>query len=200
MKHMRTMLNLLVIAFLAWPAQSLAYSYASPTSDPLIKEREAYLDGVNKGDWQAVEKAYSGFKSEIDVLSRGEDAFAGDKGLTEAFTQAISKKDSAAAKAALQRAYIDQIERRLNGAGRSLKTKGSDNDAAKSLLAAARALYTAMAGDLPAGQQKVLSAEFNKALDAIGKPGLLGFGSVAPDPAKFNQATKSIISSLKGSG
>ena len=200
MNHMRMILLLIAVSILAWPVQSLAYSYASPTSDPLIQGREAYLDAVNKANWPEAQKAYDRFKSEVHVLDRGEDAFAGDPGVTKAFTDAISNKDAAAAKAALHRAYVDQIERRLTGADKSFRVKGSDNDATKSLLATARALYTAMAGDLSAEQRKVVSEEFEKALDAIGRPGILGFGAVKPDRTKFEQATKSILSSLKQTG
>lgn len=64
----------------------------------------------------------------------------------------------------------------------------------------ARAFFTAMSGDLTPAQQKSLSADFENALTAIGKPGLFGFGSVAPDPAKLKQASDAIMSILKGDG
>ncbi|GAB5377933.1 MAG: hypothetical protein AcusKO_43950 [Acuticoccus sp.] len=199
MKPVRILASLLVVAMMAIPTELLAYSYASPTSDPMITEREGYLDGVNKGNWQAVETAYDAFSKEIAVLERGEHSFKGDSGLAAAFTDAIGNKDAAAARAALQRAYVDQIIRRLAAANRELKTSGSDNDEAKSLLAFAQAFYTAMAGDLPADEQKAISAAFSDALDAIGRPGVLGYFSVAPDPAAMKKATDAIAAALKPS-
>lgn len=198
MMPVRILASHLVIAMMmVIPTELLAYSYASPTSDPMITQRENYLDGVNKGDWPAVETAYDAFRKEVAVLERGERSFKGDSGLTAAFTEAIGNRDAAAAKAALRRAYVDQIIRRLAAANRELKTSGSDNDEAKSLLAFAQAFYSAMAGDLPAGEQKTISAEFSNALDAIGRPGVLGYFSVAPDPAAMKKATDAIVTALE---
>lgn len=195
MSYRSILLKLLIVAFLFVPGQSQAYSYASPTSDRLITERETYLEGVNKGDWSAVDKAFEKFKHEIHELDSGEDVYAGDPGITKAFKDAISKKDAAAAKAVLQRAYVDQIERRLSGAEKNLK----NYDTAKDLVAAAHALFMAMAGDLSADKRKAISGDFEKALDAVGRPGLLGFGSRKPDPAAFKKASDAIVSSLKAS-
>ena len=193
----RTFLQLLVVVLVVWPAQGLAYSYASPDSDPLLKGQDAYMDGVNKGDWSAVQTAYDGFKEEIETLQKGEDAFAGDPGLESAFTDAIKNKDAAGAKAALERAFVDQINRRLTAAGKELKTSG-DNDEAKSLVATASALFDGISGNLPADQQKSLSTAFENATDAIGKEGLFGWGEVAPDPAKLKTAVSTILTTLQG--
>lgn len=185
---------LLLLTFAATANQAAAYSYASPASDPLIVGREAYLDAVNKGDWAAVEKAVAGFKSDLDVLEKGDDAYSGDPGITKAFSDAVANKDAAAAKAALHRAYIDQIDRRLSGAEKNIKTFQT----AKILVVTAQTFFTTMAGDLPADTRKTVSDAMTKALDAIGKPGVFGYGAKPADPAALKQAHAAIIAALKG--
>ncbi|MEM9631886.1 MAG: hypothetical protein AAGA50_11210 [Pseudomonadota bacterium] len=180
----------LVVAAVA-PAH--AYTYASPQSDPLIAGREAYLSAVNKGDWTAVEKAAAAFKPDLDLLESGDDAFAGDPGISAAFSDAIKNKDADAAKAALKRATIDQIDRRLSGASKNINTYQT----ASTLVASAQAFYTAMAGDLSAATQKTISSNLQSALDAVGKPGVFGYGAEKPNPSALDAAHKAIMAALK---
>lgn len=170
-----------------------AYSYASPQSDPLIKGREAFLSAVNSGNWSAVSTALAAFSSDITLLEKGDDAFSGDAGLGAAFSTAIKNKDADAAKKALQRATIDQIDRRLLGAKKNIATYQT----ASTLVVTAQAFYTAMAGDLSAATQKTVSAHLQDALDAVGKPGVFGYGSKAADPDAFAAASKAIMDALK---
>ncbi|MEM8702846.1 MAG: hypothetical protein AAGF82_13565 [Pseudomonadota bacterium] len=178
---------------LAVVSPSHAYTYASPQSDPLIAGREAYLTAVNGGDWAAAEKALAAFKPDLDLLEAGDDAFAGDKGISAAFSDAIKNKDADAAKAALTRATIDQIDRRLSGASKNINTYQT----ASTLVASAQAFYTAMAGDLSAATQKTVSSNLQAALDAVGKPGVFGYGAQKPDPSALDAAHKAIMAALR---
>lgn len=170
-----------------------AYSYASPQSDPLIAQREAFLGAVNKGDWAAASEAVKAFEPDLKVLETGDDAFTGDPGISAAFSDAVSKKDPDAAKAALRRATVDQIERRLSGAEKNIATYQT----ASTLVVTAQAFYTAMAGDLSAATQKAVSAQMQAALDAVGKPGVFGYGSKPADPDAFKAAAAAILIALR---
>lgn len=170
-----------------------AYSYASPTSNPLIANRAAFLKAVSQSDWGIVATSYGTMKSEIVLLEKGDGTFEGDAGLEAAFSTAISNKDSDAIKAALHRANVDDILRRLDGAEKNLKTFQT----AKALVVAAQAFVTAMAGDLPPSTLKTVNAEMQKALDAVGQPGVFGYGAVPMDATAFATAHKAIVSALR---
>lgn len=175
----------------AAPAQ--AYTYASPQSDPLIAGREAFLAAVNGGDWPAAEQAAATFKPDLDLLEKGEESFNGDPGISEAFTKALAAKNADAAKAALRRATIDQIDRRLSSASQNITTYQT----ASTLIASALAFFSALEGDLPADTRQTISAELQKALDAVGKPGVFGYGAQDPDPAALAAAHDKILSALR---
>lgn len=192
----RSVIRLLAfLAALCLPAQAFAYSYASPTSDPLIKQREAFLSAVNKGDWAAAETAYKAFKPELETLAKGDDAYAGDAGVDTAFADAISDKNADAAKASLRRAYVDEIDRRLGGAEKNI----SNYQTAQNLVVIAQAFFQAMSGDLKPDVQKKAAAGFQNAIDAVGKPGVFGYGAQPADPAALKKAHAEIMAALKSS-
>ncbi|MEW5422719.1 hypothetical protein [Amorphus sp. 3PC139-8] len=186
---------LIAVAVVAGAGEGQAYTYASPQSDPLIKGREAYLAAVNKGDWAAVETAYKGFTSDITQLSQKDVGYAGDPDLDKAFTDAIANKDADAAKAALRRATVDQIDRRLSGAQANVKTYQT----CSTLVVTAEAFSSAMAGDLSSDDQKTVSGAMQSALDACGKPGVFGYGAKPADPDALKNSTQTIMTMLKGS-
>ncbi len=187
-------LFLTTLGLLGYSTEGLAYSYASPQSDPLIIQRKPFLSAVNKGDWSAAQKAYSAFLPDITVLNKGDDAYPGDSGLKAAFDQALADKDATAARTVLRRAYVDQIHRRLLGTEKNIK----DFQTAKILMVTARTFYLAMAGDFDGKTHQAINTAMQKALDAIGKPGVFGYGQKAPDPAAFESARKTIMSLLQG--
>lgn len=192
---MKTLVAMLFfLATLAiFATSALAYSYASPQSDPLIAQREAFLNALNNGDWKAASAAVTAFEPDLKILEAGDDAFSGDPGITAAFTDAIAKQDAAAAKAALRRATVDQIERRLVGAQNNI----NNYQTASTLVVSAQAFYSAMAADLPAATQRTISAQMQVALDAVGKPGVFGYGAKPADPAGLKAAKDAILNALR---
>jgi len=181
---------LLVAAWsLAGPAH--AYSYAAAGAEPLIDHREALLGAIAKGDWAAAETAYQPMKADIDYLDKNEDA-----GIARVFADAMAAKNAQGVRQALMRAYADEIERRLRGARDNIK----DYQTAKVLVVKAQRFYTAMAGDLEPATRKTVDDTLKKALDAIGNPGVFGFGQKAPDPAAFAKAHDTIHAALADVG
>jgi len=168
-----------------------AYSYAAAGAEPLIDHREALLGAIAKGDWKAADTAYQGMAADLDYLDKNEDA-----GIVKALSDAMAAKDGQAVRKVLMRAYADEIERRLRGARENLK----DYQTSKILVVKAQRFYTAMAGDLPPATGKTVDDELKKALDAIGNPGVFGFGNKPADPAAFAKAHDAIHAVLASVG
>ena len=192
---MRHLLSaVLVIALTAFVPSGpvLAYSYASPQSDPLIKGRQAFLSAVSAGDWDKVQSIYGTFSTDIQQLEAADTSFAGAPKLGAAFTAAVSAKDADAVNGDFTRAYVDQINRRRSGAQAKIGTYTT----ASTLVVTAQAFFSAMQGDLSAADQKTISAEMQKALDAVGKPGVFGYGAQPADAKALEAAQKSILTVL----
>ena len=170
---------------LAGPAS--AYSYAAAGKEPLIVNRENLLSAAAKGDWQAADTAYKAMAADLDYLDKNE-----DKGIGKAFTDAMASKNAQTVRNVLSRAYVDEIERRLNGARDNLK----DYQTAKILVVKAQQFYTAMAGDVPPAARKTIETNLTKALDAVGNPGVFGVGAKKPDPTTFGKAHDAVLAAL----
>jgi hypothetical protein len=164
-----------------------AYSYAAAGAEPLLDGREALFSAVSAGNWDAAQKAVDALKPEFDYLEANE-----QPGITRVFNDAIAAKDPAKVKAAFVLAASAEIQRRINGARDNLK----DYQTAKVLVVRAQRFYTAIAGDLPPDVSKTVSANLQKALDAIGNPGVFGVGAKKPDPAAFAEARLAVLKAL----
>ena len=167
------------------PAQ--AYSYAAAGAEPLLDGREALFSAVSAGDWEAAQKAVDQLKPELDYLDTHE-----QPGIKKAFADAIAAKDPAKVKASFVLAASAEIERRVNGARDNLK----DYQTAKVLIVKSQRFYTAIAGDLPPDVSKIVSTNLQKALDAVGNPGVFGVGAKKADPAAFAQARAAVLKAL----
>ncbi|TPW32800.1 hypothetical protein [Pararhizobium mangrovi] len=183
-------LAVFALFILAAASPAAAYSYAAAGKEPLIENREALLSGIDKGDWQSVRKAYAGMKSDIAYLDANE-----DKGIAGAFDKALAAQKGDVLKSLLRRAYVDEIERRLDGA----RDQIDDYQNAKVLVVKAQKFYEAMAGDLEPKPRAAVEDGLKRALDAIGNPGLFGVGAKDPDPKALAEARKDVLAALKPS-
>lgn len=169
------------------PLPAAAYSYAAAGAEPLLDGREALFSAVSAGNWDAAQKAIDKLKPEFDYLDTHE-----QPGIKKAFADAIAAKDAAKVKAAFVLAASAEIERRINGARDNLK----NYQTAKALIVKAQHFYTAIAGDLPPDVSKTVSTNLQKALDALGNPGVFGVGAKKPDPAAFAEARSAVLKAL----
>jgi hypothetical protein len=189
----RAFLALLIVAAalaglpLMSTAPARAYSYAAAGAEPLLDGREALFAAVAAGNWDAAKTALAAMQADLDYLDQNE-----DKGVTQAFTDALAARDPKAVMAAFDRAADDEIVRRLDGARDNLK----DYQSAKVLVVKAQRFYTAVAGDLPPDTGKTISDALSQALDAVGNPGVFGVGARQPDPAAFAAARATIFKAL----
>lgn len=164
-----------------------AYSYAASGQEPLLDGRDALFKAVAAGDWAAAQMAVTGMNADLTYLDGNE-----DKGVMQAFTDALAAKDAAQVTAAFTRAATDEMERRLNGAGANLDTY----QVAKTLVVTANRFYTAIAGDLPPEASAQVGAAMTVAIDAVGNPGVFGVGAKKPDPQAFGTAKATILKAL----
>lgn len=173
----------------ALPQPAAAYSYAAAGKEPMLDGREAILSAMQKGDWESVRQSVTGLQSEITYLDENE-----AKGIKAEFDKAVADKNADEMNAALRRAFVAEIERRLNGAKDNLK----DYQTAKVLVVKAKLFFDAFSGDLDPAKRKAADAGLNQALEAIGNPGIFGAGSKPANPEAFQAAEDSILTALRG--
>lgn len=173
----------------ALPQPAAAYSYAAAGKEPMLDGREAILSAMQKDDWESVRQSVTGLQSEITYLDENE-----AKGIKAEFDKAVADKNADEMNAALRRAFVAEIERRLNGAKDNLK----DYQTAKVLVVKAKLFFDAFSGDLDPANRKAADAGLNQALEAIGNPGIFGAGSKPANPEAFQAAEDSILTALRG--
>ncbi|MCV6597053.1 MAG: hypothetical protein OIF40_08230 [Mangrovicoccus sp.] len=174
------------------PLQVAAYTYASPKSDPLVKGRDPFLAAVAAGDWDGAEDVFDSFVAKIEGMEKADGDYPGDPGIKQDFVLAMQTQDPEASQDVLNRAFVNQINRRLLAAKANIDTYGT----ASALVVIAQTFYDGLQGDLEPEDQKAVSEQMHAALDAVGKPGVLGVGSKDPDPAAFDKAMESILETL----
>jgi hypothetical protein len=177
----------LVLAAFAGAGPGHAYSYTASGAEPLLDGREALFAAVTAGNWTAAATALTAMQPDIAYLDGHE-----DPGIAGAFAAAIAAKDAKAVQAAFTRAASAEIERRLDGARDNL----TDYQTAKVLVVKAQRFSTAIAGDLAPDAGKAVAAGLQRALDAVGNPGVFGVGARKPDPAAFATARADILKAL----
>jgi len=172
---------------IAGPTPAIAYSYAAAGAEPLLDGREALFAAVSAGKWDDAKTALAAMQADLDYLDQNE-----DKGTAQAFDDAVAAKDAKLVTAAFVRAASDEIVRRVDGGRANL----TDYQSAKVLVIRAQRFYTAIAGDLPPDQSKIVGDGLQKALDAIGNPGVFGVGARQPDPTAYAAARAEIFKAL----
>lgn len=187
----RSLMAALLLALMSVPA--LAYSYASPKSDPLIKGRTPFLEAVDAGDWSGAETIYKSFEIKIEGMEKADGAYLGDPGIKQDFILALQIQDPEAARAVLDRAFANQINRRLLAAQLNIE----DYDVASALVVIARAFLDGLQEELSPKEQKLVDEQMQLALDAVGKPGIFGFGAAEADPQAYDAALKKILAVLE---
>ncbi|SFK74611.1 hypothetical protein SAMN04488518_108282 [Pseudovibrio ascidiaceicola] len=181
----RVLYAILMSLFVA--GQAHAYSYAAAGKEPLIDAREAIFKAVNAGDFEAAKQAASEISEELTYLTADY-----DHGLSGAFEKALASQDTATIAAAINRALVAEIARRLQAGAENLK----DYQTAKVLVVKSKRFFDAMAGDLPGEQRQAADESLRKALEAIGNPGVFGVGKRDADPAAYSAAVEDVLKAL----
>jgi hypothetical protein len=172
---------------LALPTSAFAYSYGDPNKEEIAetyKEIAAKLEQTPP-DWNGAHQAFLSRKQEI-VQHFGEQP---GKVLEANFAQKQKDLVLHNYKAVL----VLNIDRRLDYAEKQF----DDYAQAKLLLAKARGTLNVLSPYISASASNKAYAAFDKALNALGNPGLFGVGAVPADKSQFFQQTKLIRDTLK---
>ncbi|MES0868151.1 hypothetical protein [Pseudovibrio sp. SCP19] len=181
----RVFYALLISLFVA--GQAHAYSYAAAGKEPLIDAREAMLKAALEGNFEAAKNAASEISEELTYLTEDYDS-----GLSEAFESAFASQDTPALSAAINRAFIAEITRRLQAGAENL----NDYQTAKVLVVKSKRFFDSMAGELSGEKRQAADEALRQALEAIGNPGVFGVGKREPDPAAYNAAVEATLKAL----
>ncbi|WP_445486775.1 hypothetical protein [Niallia sp. 03133] len=167
-----------------------AYSYGDPNKEELAesyKEMVIELD-KNPPDFNTARKHYETVKKEVD-MHMGPDP-------SKIILQNIEDKDKEQTIKNMDVLLVLNIARRLENVEKNFK----EFDTSKRLLAKGFATYEALSPKIEAknaDRDKKLKAEFDKALDSLGNPGLFGVGQKKADLDAFKASKETILSNLQ---
>ena len=150
-----------------------AYSYAAAGKEPLIEGRQALLKALAAGDQARAEGTVAELKPELGYLK---DEFNRD--YYQALSEAVNTGRTAPVVQVLDSAFIAEIERRLDGARQHF-----DNyQTAKVLVFKAKRFLDLVTPQLDAAARTQAEQAINKAMDALGNPGVFGVGQKSGRP------------------
>ncbi|UYZ14470.1 hypothetical protein A6764_05765 [Brevibacillus sp. WF146] len=182
-------LRLLLALFLALllPASAFAYSYGDPNKEDLaesFKEIAAKLEQTPE-DWNGAHQAFLSRKNEI-ALEFGQQT-------AQTLEANFSQQNKDLVLHNYKALLVKNIDRRLTNAEQQF----DDYAKAKLLLAKGRGTLNVLAPYISDSASKTAFAAFDKALAALGNPGLFGVGTVPSDKNEFQKQTKLIRSTLQ---
>jgi hypothetical protein len=193
---MRKWLVMLMALLVIWGMQTStawAYSYGKPDEDPVADAYQKAYVALNKkpADFATAEREFKQVRAEM-----AEHAEIGPQ-LTNAIEQNLQAKKADQALFYWRQALVRNIQRRLD----NLSQDFNDYSKAKVLLAKAygtfKVLNTLHLKQDNSSLSTKLDGEFQKALNALGNPGLFGVGKKPADRKQFEASKKIILSELE---
>jgi hypothetical protein len=187
---LKKVILLLLTCLLAFPLQAFAYSYGDPTKEDIaetFKLIKGHLD-ASPPDWNSAAEAYKVRRSEIS-------SHFGES-ITVTLDQNIKNEQKAEFIANYRYVLYINIDRRFTYARKDI----NDYSKAKLLIAKAKGTYDVLK---PYVQSKIpkkvpkIEAAFDKALEALGNPGLFGVGEEPLDVEEYDKQTAFVLSALK---
>jgi hypothetical protein len=167
-----------------------AYTYGDPNKEELA---EAYKEMIieldkNPPDFSTARKHYETVKEEVD-MHMGPDP-------SKIILQNIEDKDKEQTIKNMDELLVLNIARRLENVEKNF----SEFDTSKRLLAKGFATYEALSPKIEAKNpdlDKKIKAEFDKALESLGNPGLFGVGQKEAEVETFKANKETILSKLQ---
>ncbi len=163
---------------------SYAYSYAAAGKEPVIDGREAILTALNQQDFVAVQRAVDGLMDEFTYLKKEHHV-----DLFTPMQAAVAAKDAAQVEAVMDRAVVEEIIRRLDGAGKNL----ADYQVAKVLVVKSKLFLDLITPKLDDVHRQQADLAIQGTLESIGNPGVFGVGQAPADPQAFKQQSQLLI-------
>ncbi|WP_342044668.1 hypothetical protein [Bacillus sp. OTU530] len=167
-----------------------AYSYGNPNEEAIAeayKQMATKLD-ENPPNYTEAKKIYETVREEIDMHMGPEPS--------KAIMQNFEKKQKDELTQNMQKLLVLNINRRLS----SIEENFTDYDTGKRLLAKGFATYETLSPIIASKDKELdtkLRGEFNKALEALGNPGLFGVGKKEANKDQFVESKKIILSNLQ---
>lgn len=188
----RILLPFIVILLLTqvFTTTANAYSYGDPNKEDLAEAYKKMLLELDKNppDFNIARKHYETVKEEVD-MHMGPDP-------SKIILQNLEDKDKEQTIENLDELLVLNIARRLE----NVESKFSEFDTSKRLLAKGFATYEALSPKIEAKNSeldKEIKAEFDKALESLGNPGLFGVGQKEADQEAFIASKEKILSTLQ---
>jgi hypothetical protein len=169
------------------PTSAFAYSYGDPNKEDVAeayKEIAAKLE-KNPADWNGAYQAFLSRKKEIAQHFGEQTANVLENNFSQQNKDLVLHNYKAV--------LVLNIDRRLDYAEKEF----DDYAQAKLLLAKGRGTLDVLAPTISDSGAKTAYAAFDKALKALGNPGLFGVGTVPSDKNEFLKQTALIRSTLK---
>ncbi|MBI4665590.1 MAG: hypothetical protein HY751_04175 [Nitrospinae bacterium] len=182
----RTGFYFLILSVFFYASSAFAYGYGEK-EDPMATIFKSAVSSARAGQWGDVVK----LADEGVALQKGH-LFEADK-LVPKIRDSVTKKDVSATAAHLANMVYLSIREKL---WRNLKDGEGNFKTSKSRLAMARQSYLdVLDGNVKKQspeRSKAILEQFDKALVAMGNPGVFGVGKKAADPVAGEQAVKTI--------
>ncbi|MFX3623991.1 MAG: hypothetical protein ACE3JP_08110 [Ectobacillus sp.] len=179
-----------IFSLLSIHTSAFAYSYGDPNEEKIA---EAYKEMViqldkNPPNYKEAKKIYQTVQEEIDMHMGPEPS--------EVMLSSLDKEEKEEIVKNMQRVLVLNINRRLVNIDKQFE----EYDTSKRLLAKAFATYEALSPVIVAKDKELdakMRDEFNKALEALGNPGLFGVGKKEANKEVFGQSKAFILDNLK---
>jgi hypothetical protein len=167
-----------------------AYSYGDPNKEELAEVYKKMLLELDKNppDFNTARKHYETVKEEVD-MHMGPDP-------SKIIMQNFEDKDKEQTIENMDELLVLNIARRLE----NVESNFSEFDTSKRLLAKGFATYEALSPKIESKNSdldKDIKAEFDKALESLGNPGLFGVGQKEADQEAFITSKEKILSTLQ---
>ncbi|WP_349408078.1 hypothetical protein [Pseudalkalibacillus sp. SCS-8] len=180
---------ILAIAILMMiPMDAMAYSYGDPSEEPVAIAYEEIVGYLNDDQIGKAEEVFGTIEEEVRL-------HMGDE-VVKDVEKAFEDEDKETIIEHMQTVLVLNISRRLN----AIEEKFDEVDKNKVLLAKANATYKALSPTIQnenAEMDAELKDEFEKALKALGNPGLFGVGEQESDENAFTESKETILEDLK---
>ncbi|MFQ5894676.1 MAG: hypothetical protein ACE5JJ_02510 [Nitrospinota bacterium] len=180
-----------VLAVLLGVSTAWAYGYGA-AEDPVLTAAKSIRAELGKGDpeWGAIRKAFGPARS---VLAKMDKDY--QQRIVPSAEKAFATKNKKELRGALDKGFYFLIRHKLENVPPNLK----DFPKAKAILSSAKFYYEAIEVKVKArdlGLHRRIEAAFERAFEALGKPGMFGFGSQPADLKKFKAQEKAILDAL----
>ncbi|MYL34748.1 hypothetical protein GLW08_02820 [Pontibacillus yanchengensis] len=190
MRKLNGLLVIILFLTISMPSNVSAYSYGDPSKEKIAEVHENMMTKLNQSppNFNEAEALFNTIKEEVS-MHMGED-------VSQVILNSLEEEDKEATIKNMQKLLALNISRRLEAVEKNF----DEYDTSKKLLAKGFDTYEALSPVIAAKNAELdtnLKAEFDKALEALGNPGLFGVGEKESDKEQFIESKSFILDKLK---